>query len=168
DDVVVGDQGAACGLGHGSPLRLRARNVTAHTLGQWHGSAAAPAPRPAQKPSTRAARVRRSQHARRVRALIRVKVCGARVEDNCCTTASGCSMSTVDSPVLEPVHPAPAPAPQPAAVPLPAAPAPALLPVADTYNDKVVHQFTVAAIVWGIVGMAVGVFIAAQLYWPAL
>ncbi len=39
---------------------------------------------------------------------------------------------------------------------------------AATYNDKVVHQFTVATVFWGIVGMAVGVFIAAQLYWPAL
>src|SRR3546814_18023840 len=39
---------------------------------------------------------------------------------------------------------------------------------AATYNDKVVHQFTVATVFWGIVGMGVGVFIAAQLYWPAL
>lgn len=37
-----------------------------------------------------------------------------------------------------------------------------------TYNDKVVRQFTVATIVWGIVGMLVGAFIAAQLAWPAL
>ncbi|MGD8378005.1 MAG: cytochrome-c oxidase, cbb3-type subunit I [Gammaproteobacteria bacterium] len=37
-----------------------------------------------------------------------------------------------------------------------------------TYNDKVVRQFTVATIVWGVVGMAVGVLIAAQLLWPAL
>src|ERR1700760_3239462 len=36
------------------------------------------------------------------------------------------------------------------------------------YNDKVVRQFTVATIVWGIVGMLVGAFIAAQLAWPAL
>ncbi|QDW65599.1 cytochrome-c oxidase, cbb3-type subunit I [Luteimonas granuli] len=36
------------------------------------------------------------------------------------------------------------------------------------YNDKVVRQFTIATVVWGIVGMAVGVFIAAQLYWPTL
>ena len=36
------------------------------------------------------------------------------------------------------------------------------------YNDKVVRQFLVMTVVWGIVGMAVGVFIAAQLYWPAL
>ena len=37
-----------------------------------------------------------------------------------------------------------------------------------TYNDKVVRQFAIMTIVWGIVGMAVGVFIAAQLAWPAL
>jgi cytochrome c oxidase cbb3-type subunit I len=37
-----------------------------------------------------------------------------------------------------------------------------------TYNDRVVRQFTVMTVVWGIVGMAVGVLIAAQLYWPAL
>ncbi|NIR29945.1 MAG: cytochrome-c oxidase, cbb3-type subunit I [Gammaproteobacteria bacterium] len=37
-----------------------------------------------------------------------------------------------------------------------------------TYNDKVVRQFAVMTIIWGIVGMAVGVFIAAQLAWPAL
>ncbi len=36
------------------------------------------------------------------------------------------------------------------------------------YNDKVVRQFAVMTIVWGIVGMTVGVLIAAQLYWPAL
>ncbi len=38
----------------------------------------------------------------------------------------------------------------------------------DTYSDKAVHQFTIAAIAWGVIGMAVGVLIAAQLYWPAL
>ena len=36
------------------------------------------------------------------------------------------------------------------------------------YNDKVVRQFAVMTVVWGIVGMLVGVLIAAQLYWPAL
>lgn len=36
------------------------------------------------------------------------------------------------------------------------------------YNYTVVRQFTLATILWGIVGMAVGVFIAAQLVWPAL
>ncbi|MFV0477244.1 MAG: cytochrome-c oxidase, cbb3-type subunit I [Parahaliea sp.] len=37
-----------------------------------------------------------------------------------------------------------------------------------TYNYKVVRQFAVMTVVWGIVGMAIGVFIAAQLAWPAL
>ncbi len=41
------------------------------------------------------------------------------------------------------------------------------VPVA-TYNDKVVRQFAVMTVVWGIVGMTVGVLIAAQLYWPEL
>jgi len=36
------------------------------------------------------------------------------------------------------------------------------------YNYKVVRQFAVMTIVWGIVGMAVGVLIAAQLVWPQL
>ena len=36
------------------------------------------------------------------------------------------------------------------------------------YNYKVVHQFAVMTVVWGIVGMLVGVLIAAQLAWPAL
>ncbi len=38
----------------------------------------------------------------------------------------------------------------------------------DWYNDKVVRQFAVMAVVWGVVGMAVGLFIAAQLVWPGL
>ncbi len=37
-----------------------------------------------------------------------------------------------------------------------------------SYNDKVVRQFAIMTVVWGIVGMAVGVLIAAQLAWPAL
>ena len=36
------------------------------------------------------------------------------------------------------------------------------------YNYRVVRQFTVATVVWGVVGMLVGVWIAAQLAWPAL
>lgn len=36
------------------------------------------------------------------------------------------------------------------------------------YNYKVVKQFTVMTVVWGIIGMALGVFIAGQLAWPAL
>ncbi len=39
---------------------------------------------------------------------------------------------------------------------------------ASTYNDRVVRQFAIMTVVWGIVGMAAGVFIAAQLMWPAL
>jgi len=37
-----------------------------------------------------------------------------------------------------------------------------------TYNDRVVRQFTVMTMVWGIVGMLVGVIIAAQLAFPLL
>jgi cytochrome c oxidase cbb3-type subunit 1 len=37
-----------------------------------------------------------------------------------------------------------------------------------SYNYKVVRQFAIMTIVWGVVGMAVGVFIAAQLLWPQL
>jgi cytochrome c oxidase cbb3-type subunit 1 len=40
--------------------------------------------------------------------------------------------------------------------------------VDERYNDTVVRQFTLMTVVWGIVGMAVGVLIAAQLYWPTL
>jgi cytochrome c oxidase cbb3-type subunit 1 len=36
------------------------------------------------------------------------------------------------------------------------------------YNYKVVRQFAVMTVVWGVVGMLVGVFIAAQLVWPWL
>jgi len=36
------------------------------------------------------------------------------------------------------------------------------------YNYQVVRQFTVMTVVWGIVGMAVGVLLAAQLVWPGL
>jgi len=39
---------------------------------------------------------------------------------------------------------------------------------AENYNYRVVKQFTIATVVWGVVGMLVGVFIAAQLAWPAL
>ena len=37
-----------------------------------------------------------------------------------------------------------------------------------TYNYKVVRQFAIMTIVWGVVGMLVGVVIAAQLIWPEL
>lgn len=36
------------------------------------------------------------------------------------------------------------------------------------YNYRVVTQFAVMTVVWGIVGMLVGVLIAAQMVWPAL
>ncbi|MFZ6726229.1 cytochrome-c oxidase, cbb3-type subunit I [Undibacterium sp. MH2W] len=36
----------------------------------------------------------------------------------------------------------------------------------NTYNYRVVRQFSVMAVVWGIVGMLVGVVIATQLAWP--
>ena len=38
----------------------------------------------------------------------------------------------------------------------------------SAYNYKVVRQFTVMSVIWGIVGMLVGVIIAAQLVWPEL
>jgi cytochrome c oxidase cbb3-type subunit 1 len=38
----------------------------------------------------------------------------------------------------------------------------------QTYNYDVVRQFAIMTIVWGVVGMLVGVFIASQLVWPAL
>lgn len=44
----------------------------------------------------------------------------------------------------------------------------ALLGVAPDYNIKVVKQFTIMTIVWGIVGMLVGVIIAAELVFPDL
>lgn len=40
--------------------------------------------------------------------------------------------------------------------------------VEQTYNYTVVRQFAIMAVVWAIVGMLVGVFIAAQLAWPFL
>jgi cytochrome c oxidase cbb3-type subunit 1 len=39
---------------------------------------------------------------------------------------------------------------------------------AGTYNYTVVRQFAVMTVVWGIVGMLVGVIIAAQMAWPEL
>ena len=38
----------------------------------------------------------------------------------------------------------------------------------QTYNYKVVRQFAVMTVIWGIVGMLVGVIIASQLVWPEL
>ncbi|MGH8812638.1 MAG: cbb3-type cytochrome c oxidase subunit I, partial [Advenella sp.] len=39
---------------------------------------------------------------------------------------------------------------------------------AEVFNYTVVRQFTIMTVVWGIVGMFVGVYIAAQLVWPEL
>ena len=36
------------------------------------------------------------------------------------------------------------------------------------YNYKVVRQFAVMTVIWGVIGMALGVFIASQLVWPEL
>ena len=38
----------------------------------------------------------------------------------------------------------------------------------ETYNYGVVRQFAIMTVVWGVVGMLVGVIIAAQLLWPEL
>src|SRR6266545_3094030 len=40
--------------------------------------------------------------------------------------------------------------------------------VTATFNYKVVRQFAIVTVVWGVVGMLVGVIIAAQLIWPDL
>jgi len=41
-------------------------------------------------------------------------------------------------------------------------------PTEGIYSDEAVRLFSLAAIVWGVVGMLVGVIIAAQLAWPEL
>ncbi|BDM64127.1 cytochrome c oxidase, cbb3-type subunit I [Shewanella sp. NFH-SH190041] len=41
-------------------------------------------------------------------------------------------------------------------------------PVGADYNYTVVRQFALTTVLWGIVGMSVGVLIAAQLIWPQL
>ncbi len=38
----------------------------------------------------------------------------------------------------------------------------------ETYNYKVIKQFAIMTVIWGIVGMTVGVYIAAELAWPWL
>src|SRR6186713_1793474 len=43
-----------------------------------------------------------------------------------------------------------------------------LMSAQDSYNYQVVRQFSIMAVVWGVVGMLVGVVIAAQLAWPEL
>ncbi|MFZ3088356.1 MAG: cytochrome-c oxidase, cbb3-type subunit I [Methylotenera sp.] len=37
-----------------------------------------------------------------------------------------------------------------------------------TYSDDVIRKFSIMAVVWGVVGMLVGVIIASQLVWPEL
>ena len=55
------------------------------------------------------------------------------------------------------------------AAPAHAAPAVARpAPATALYADATVRLFTLAAVLWGVVGMAVGVLIAAQLTWPEL
>ncbi|WP_296236996.1 cytochrome-c oxidase, cbb3-type subunit I [Psychrobacter sp. UBA5136] len=44
----------------------------------------------------------------------------------------------------------------------------AVAPVDREYEITVVRFFTIMAVIWGIVGMSIGVFIASQLVWPAL
>ena len=39
-------------------------------------------------------------------------------------------------------------------------------PTDAVYDDQAVRLFSIAAVVWGVVGMLVGVFIAAELAWP--
>ncbi len=43
---------------------------------------------------------------------------------------------------------------------------PAPAQAASVYDDDAVRLFAIAAVVWGLVGMLVGVFIAAELAWP--
>ena len=40
--------------------------------------------------------------------------------------------------------------------------------LATIYDDGVIRQFSIMAVVWGVVGMLMGVIIAAQLVWPEL
>jgi len=40
--------------------------------------------------------------------------------------------------------------------------------ISTAYNYKVVRQFAIMTVIWGIVGMGLGVLIAAQLVWPDL
>ena len=41
-------------------------------------------------------------------------------------------------------------------------------PAESVYSDQAIRLFSLAAVVWGVVGMLVGVIIAAQLTWPEL
>src|SRR6185436_15694331 len=54
------------------------------------------------------------------------------------------------------------------ALPAAAAPAARTASAAPAYEDGAVRMLSLAAVLWGVVGMAVGVLIAAQLTWPQL
>ncbi|HSB23200.1 MAG TPA: cytochrome-c oxidase, cbb3-type subunit I [Burkholderiaceae bacterium] len=43
-----------------------------------------------------------------------------------------------------------------------------MAPAEETYNLRVVRQFAVMSVIWAIVGMLVGIYIAAELVWPGL
>jgi cytochrome c oxidase cbb3-type subunit 1 len=47
-------------------------------------------------------------------------------------------------------------------------PGKAAMQARETFNYNVVRQFAVMTVIWGVVGMLVGVLIAAQLIWPEL
>ena len=42
------------------------------------------------------------------------------------------------------------------------------IPITDDYEVDIIKLFSIMAVVYGIIGMAIGVFIASQLAWPAL
>ncbi|BCT93732.1 cytochrome c oxidase, cbb3-type subunit I [Lysobacter helvus] len=42
------------------------------------------------------------------------------------------------------------------------------MPNAETYDDQVIRLFLLAAALWGVVGMSLGVYVASELVWPAL
>jgi cbb3-type cytochrome oxidase subunit 1 len=42
------------------------------------------------------------------------------------------------------------------------------MPNTEYYNDHVVRLFLLASAVWGIIGMLVGMYAAAELAWPGL
>ena len=38
----------------------------------------------------------------------------------------------------------------------------------ETYHDTVIRRFAIMTVIWGVLGMAIGVLIASQMAWPAL
>ena len=38
----------------------------------------------------------------------------------------------------------------------------------ETFNYKIIRQFTIATVIWGVLGMSMGVYIASQLVFPEL